>query len=180
MDEVTAFPLVRALKVDKAGDWQSQPLLQTDSKSWLETGGLKGEITFDEKSGDIKGPLTIGVTLTRELKNPAAKPGADAAKPDATKDEQKARTQRLVLIGDSDFLSDANLDALGNKQLGLNIVQWLAARDAQLNIDVPKAPDTALYLPNWATWLIGFGYVLVLPALLLGYGVTRWAVRRRA
>jgi ABC-type uncharacterized transport system involved in gliding motility auxiliary subunit len=200
LDAVTAFPLVRPLRTEAAGDWQAQPLLQTDDKSWLETGGMQGEISFDEKSGDVRGPLTIGVTLTREIKNAA--PAADTAgKPEADKKDSgkdvskdagdkteaakadegiKPRTQRVVLIGDSDFLSDANLDALGNKQLGLNLVQWLAARDAQLNIDVPKAPDTQLYLPGWAKWLIGFGYVLMLPVLLLGYGVTRWAIRRRA
>lgn len=186
LDTVTAFPLVRPLKSEAAGDWKSQPLLQTDDKSWLETGGMQGDISFDEKSGDVRGPLTIGVTLTREIKNATAAEKPAAGEPSAEKkdaagaDASKPKSQRVVLIGDSDFLSDANLDALGNKQLGLNLIQWLAARDAQLNIDVPKAPDTQLYLPGWATWLIGFGYVLVLPVLLLGYGVTRWAIRRRA
>ena len=96
----------------------------------------------------------------------------DAAKPEV-------RQQRVAVVGDSDFLADSNVSALGNKELGLNLVQWLASRDALLNIDVPKAPDTSLYLPGWATWLVVVGYTLVLPILLLGYGITRWVRRRR-
>ena len=52
--------------------------------------------------------------------------------------------------GDADFLANAYLGEVGNQQLGLNLVQWLASRDAQLNVDVPKAPDTSLLLPGWA------------------------------
>ena len=199
--DITAYPLTRALDWDKdaakAAGWDVLPLLTTNASAWLDTGKMEGAVKFDEKEGDKPGPLTIGLTLTRAIKAPAAteikatdtadkdaagKP-ADGKAADAKADEDKTaaqpRTQRVVLIGDSDFLSDANLPALGNKQLGLNIVQWLASRDAQLNIDVPKAPDSQLFLPGWATWVIGIGYTLLLPALLLGYGVTRWLVRRR-
>jgi len=181
--EITAYPLARALEYNKdaakTSGWNVQPLLTTNENAWLETGKMQGEIKFDEKDGDKPGPLNIGLTLTREIKTPATETVAsDAAKPDASK-PASPHTQRVVLIGDSDFLSDADLPALGNKQLGLNVIQWLASRDAQLNIDVPKAPDAQLFLPGWATWLIGLGYTFVLPALLLGYGVTRWLVRRR-
>ncbi|WP_028081098.1 GldG family protein [Solimonas soli] len=174
LDMVTAFPLARSLTVKAPQGWQAQPLLTTNEAAWLETGDIKsGAIALDDK--DIKGPLTIGATLTRQYQPQAAadaKPAADGA-------AEKAHPQRVALIGDADFLSDAYLDQLGNQQLGVNLVQWLASRDAQLNIDVPKAPDTALYLPGWATMAIAAGFVVVLPLLLLGFGVLRWAVRRR-
>ncbi|MDB5978560.1 MAG: hypothetical protein JWR07_5320, partial [Nevskia sp.] len=32
---------------------------------------------------------------------------------------------------------------------------------------------------GWTTWLVAVGYTLVLPVLLLGYGITRWVRRRR-
>lgn len=180
--EVTAFPLVRPLTFDKdaehAAGWEVLPLLQTSERSWLETGPMTGPITFDPKTGDKPGPLTIGLTLSRPAPAaPAAPPATAPAKPEAGK--PAARVQRVAIVGDSDFLSDANLSQLGNKQLGLNLLQWLASRDSLLNIDVPKAPDTALYLPGWATWLVVAGYTLALPLLLLGYGLTRWVRRRR-
>jgi ABC-type uncharacterized transport system involved in gliding motility auxiliary subunit len=215
LDLVTVFPLARALTFTKTGDWQWAPLLVTDAASWLDAGPLEGPVSFDAKRGDIKGPLTIGATLTREIKTPAAPeqpaqtPAAAQAKPakpataqpgkdnpsgdsptkqaqasgassSAPAEEPKSHTQRVVLVGDSDFLSNAWLGMQGNEELGIDIMQWLARRDAQLGINVPKAPDTDLYLPGWASLLIATGYTFVLPVLLLGYGVGRWLVRRRA
>ena len=84
-----------------------------------------------------------------------------------------------AVIGDSDFISNAYIGQLGNSQLGLNLAQWLASRDEQLNIDIPKAPDRALVIPSWGLTLIYVGFSFLLPALLLGFGVARWVVRRR-
>jgi len=181
--DVTAFPLVRPLTfdqdADRAAGWDVLPLLQTSERSWLETGPMQGPITFDPKTGDKPGPLLIGITLSRPAPQAAAPaaPATPLAKPEA--DKPAGRVQRVAVVGDSDFLADANLGQLGNKQLGLNLIQWLASRDSLLNIDVPKAPDTSLYLPGWATWLVVVGFTLVLPVLLLGYGLTRWVRRRR-
>lgn len=176
--EITAFPLARSLTWDKdavkAGGWNAQPLVETDETSWLETGKLDGPVSFDPKAGDLPGPLTLGLTLTRQHKDEGA-PG-----PDGKPTEGKARTQRVVLFGDSDFLADANLKALGNQRLGLNIVQWLASRDAQINVDIPKAPDITLRLPAWGFWILAASFTLLLPIGLLGFGVGRWIVRRRA
>ena len=166
LDLVTLFPLVRALDIKPTGDWKSQPMLVSTDDAWLETGDIdSGEVRYDGE--DLKGPLMIGATLTRSFQPPGA-----------AKDAQPL-LQRVALIGDADFLSDAYLDQLGNQQLALNVVQWLASRDAQLNIDVPAAPDTSLYLPGWATMTIAALFVVVLPLLLLGFGVTRWIIRRR-
>ncbi|HZR34066.1 MAG TPA: GldG family protein [Nevskia sp.] len=173
MAYVTAFPLARPLTydqdADRAAGWDVLPLLVTNEASWLETGSpASGTVTFDEKKGDKPGPLTLGITMSRKVN----------AAPDKDKTGE-SRTQRIAVVGDSDFLADAYLDQQGNKQLGINLMQWLASRDALLNVDVPKAPDTSLYLPGWATWLVVLGYTIVLPLLLLGYGITRWVRRRR-
>jgi len=178
------FPLARPFTWDqdalRTAGWDVLPLLQTNDSSWLETGNqTKGTIAFDEKAGDKPGPLTLGVTMSR-LAPAAAAPAPAAtplAKPEA--DKPAARQQRVAVVGDSDFLADGYLSAQGNKDLGINLLQWLASRDSLLNIDIPKAPDTTLYLPGWATWLVVIGYTVLLPLLLLGYGITRWVRRRR-
>jgi ABC-type uncharacterized transport system involved in gliding motility auxiliary subunit len=161
-DQVTLFPLVRALLFeDEDQGWQRQPLLVTSAASWLETGDITGgAVALDDD--DIPGPLLIGTTLTRSVGEGEA-----------------ARVQRVGLIGDVDFLSNLHLRDLGNQAFGLNLLQWLALRDAQLNIEIPRAPDTVVLLSPWAGRMIVIGFVLVLPALLLGFGVTRWALRRR-
>lgn len=173
MAYVTAFPLARPLTfdqdADRAAGWDVLPLLVTNENSWMKAGGPNdGPVQFDEKKGDKQGPLTLGITLSRKVSTAPDKETTGGS-----------RVQRVAVLGDSDFLADAYLDQQGNKQLGINILQWLASRDALLNIDIPKAPDTTLYLPGWATWLVVLGYTIVLPLLLLGYGITRWLRRRR-
>ncbi|MGB0955438.1 MAG: GldG family protein [Panacagrimonas sp.] len=173
LDQVTLFPLVRAIQTGPDSDWTASPLLTSSGEAWLETGAMDGEaVTFDPDAGDIGGPLNIGVTLTRMRAVPEAADDAESSEPSEAQ-------QRVILVGDADFLSDAGIGQLGNQQLGLNLIQWLAARDEQINIDVPSAPDTNLFLPDWATMLISAGFVIALPLLLLGAGVGRWAVRRR-
>lgn len=172
--ENALFPLVRGLSYKSTagappapGAWNAQPLLTTSDQAWLETGKLEGSLELNEAQGDTKGPLTLGVTLTRDAKVPAA--GADA----------KTLPQRIAVIGDSDFISNAYFGQLGNSLLGLNLAQWLASRDEQLNIDIPKAPDRALVLPGWGLYAIYVGFAFLLPAGLLAFGVTRWMIRRR-
>ena len=82
-------------------------------------------------------------------------------------------------MGDSDWLSNAVLGQAGNGKLALNLLRWLVSRDEQLGIDVPKVPDASLDLSPNATLAIALGFLILLPLLLLGFGVTRWLVRRR-
>lgn len=176
LEMVTLFPLVRSLKSGGAEGWTAQPMLQTSEAAWLETGDIEsGRVALDPT--DIPGPLTIGLTLTRQFK--PATPAAEQAEGEQAEAASATRPQRVALVGDADFLSDAYIGELGNQQLGLNIVQWLASRDAQLNIDIKKAPDTSLYLPGWATITVSAVFILLLPLALVGFGVTRWIVRRR-
>lgn len=106
---------------------------------------------------------------------------ASTAKPPAVKPilHDKIKEQRVVMIGDADFLSNGNVNVLGNRDLGVDVINWLASRDNSLNISIPVAPDRNLYLPGWVRWLISFGYIIILPLLLILFGVARWVVRHR-
>jgi ABC-type uncharacterized transport system involved in gliding motility auxiliary subunit len=182
MAYVTVFPLVRPLNWDKDADraagWDVMPLIEANENSWLETKmDLKGPVTFDEKAGDKSGPLTLGLTMSRQVKAPADKDAKPDAAPGAKPGE--SRTQRVAVLGDSDFLADGYLGEAGNKQLGINLLQWLASRDALLNIDVPKAPDASLSLSGSTALLLMGLFFPLLPLALLGYGITRWVRRRR-
>ena len=168
-------PLTWDQNADKAAGWDVQPLLETNDHAWEKMGPLKGEITLDAKAGDKQGPLTLGLTLSR----PAPAPAAAKDKPADAGDQAAARTQRIAVVGNSEFLADNDLAAYGNENFGVNLVQWLASRDSQLNVEVPKAPDTELVMSGLESWLVLLVFAIVLPLLLLGYGIGRWLKRRR-
>lgn len=160
----TLFPAATSVDMDKDSGWQADEFLKTLPRSWLETGTLEGEVNYDPKHGDRLGPLAIGVALTRMLKAPKG----------GTPSEQ-----RVVITGDGDFLSNAYIGNGGNLQLGLNIFNWLAHDDSYISINPRPAPDLTLILTPLAQGVIGFGFLLALPLLLLASGIGVWLRRRR-
>jgi ABC-type uncharacterized transport system involved in gliding motility auxiliary subunit len=154
---VTLYPHAAALEYAEAGPWKSTPLLNTLSRSWNETGLLQGEIERNEEQGELAGPLTIGVTLEREV---------------------EGRQQRILVIGDGDFLSNSFLGNSGNLDLGLNAFRWLSGDDRLLNIPARTAPDRNLELSPTAGAFISLGFLFVLPLLFLATGLLVWWRRR--
>lgn len=154
----TLFPGTVALVPRAPKDWRTQDFLQTGPRAWSESGALTDKIKFD-KDRDIPGPLTFGVALTHKLEN---------------------SEQRVAVIGDGDFLSNAFLGNGGNLDLGFNLVNWAASDDSHLNLPARIAPDLRLDLSQPAQLVIALGFLIVLPLLLVGAGVFIWWRRRRA
>lgn len=167
----TLFPLAGGLRAETAGAWRATTLLETLSNTWLESGKVSGKITYDE-GADVPGPVTIGLALSRPLPGAVGEDaGVDAA--------AGAATQRAVVIADGDFLSNGFLGLGGNLQLALNVVNWLSSDDALIDIPARTAPDLSLELSRTSTAVVGFGFLLLLPALLFGSGLFIWFRRRR-
>jgi len=164
METVTVFPEAVALELNDTGTWDSLPLLLTLERSWTELGKLEGDISFDPGTDERAGPLAIGVVLTRAK---------------TTGGEQEASEQRVIVIGDGDFLSNTYLGNAGNLDLGLNVTHWLSHDETLIDINVKSAPDTSLVLGNISRAIIGLGFLFGLPAVLLISGLVIWLRRRR-
>ncbi len=166
LNTVTVFPEAAALETSDTGSWIATPLLATLERSWTELGELEGQIQFDADTDERAGPLEIGVVLTR-------------AQPAENTDPATAAEQRIMVIGDGDFLSNTYLGNAGNLGLGLNLVHWLSHDDSSIDIRVVSAPDTTLELGRIAQAVIGLGFLIGLPLALLFSGIVIWLRRRR-
>ena len=167
---ITVFPEAAALEIRDDPHWQATPILSTLARSWTELGELKGEIQFDKNTDERAGPLDIGVALTST--EPSSGESTDAS-------DTPPHGQRVIVMGDGDFLSNTYLGNAGNLDLGLDMVRWLSHDDAFIDIRVKAAPDTTLELGRIAQAVIGLGFLIGLPLLLLGSGVVIWLRRRR-
>ncbi|MGD8378274.1 MAG: Gldg family protein [Gammaproteobacteria bacterium] len=174
---MSLFPRAVGLQNDDTSGWTADRFLRTLPRSWEETGKLEGEVSLDVKSGDVAGPITIGLDLTRSLAKAGSKNKDD--KVTAAKSDGKGAQQRVVVIGDGDFLSNAYLNNGGNLQLGLNIVNWLSNSGSGLSINVRSAPDLTLNLSRTEQGIISGFFYLLLPLFMIGAGVTIWLRRRR-
>ena len=155
---LTLYPYTSALKGKDSATWIQTPLLSTLERAWNETGEIRGEVQRDTGQGEQAGPLTIGIALERRLND---------------------REQRILVVGDGDFLSNAFLGNGGNLDLGINLIRWLASDDQLLNIPAHTAQDIRLELSPVTGAVIGIGFLVVLPLLFIITGTWIWLRRRK-
>jgi ABC-type uncharacterized transport system involved in gliding motility auxiliary subunit len=162
------FPQTAALAQLADAHWDVKSILRSSAKSWNETGRIPkaGEnadtIRQDADAGEIPGPLDLGFALSRVSPRP------------------DKREQRVVVIGDGDFLSNAYLGNGGNREFGQRVFDWLLGDDAQIAIADKSAPDRELNLSQAALTALALGFLLALPLLLaLSGGLIWWRRRRR-
>ncbi|WP_430391709.1 GldG family protein [Dyella sp. 20L07] len=159
----TLFPQVSALAVATHTDWQIAPFLRSSAQSWTEFKPIdnveSSSIQYDATAGELKGPLDFGFALSR------LSPSPDKAE------------QRVVVIGDGDFLSNTFLGNGGNRALGERIFDWLLGDDALVNLPPRGAPDRVLQINQAQLSAVTLGFLVVLPLLLLGLG--GWIAWRR-
>jgi ABC-type uncharacterized transport system involved in gliding motility auxiliary subunit len=173
---LTLYPRVAGLDYEARDNWTITPFLQSIERSWLEKGPLQNTIRFDE-GVDIQGPIKVGLALNRELK-PAEAADKDKKTAEDTSKE-KPKTQRVVVMGDGDFISNAFLGNQGNQAMGENIINWLTHDDSFIDIPPATAPDAKLAVEQNTMIMLGFLYLLVIPLLLIGSGVFIWLRRRK-
>jgi hypothetical protein len=155
----TAFPNARRIAVnDDAKVWRPTPLVSVAQEGWVETGPLDAEVSFD-KARDIRGPVTVVTALERDL---------------------DGKVQRIVVSGSGDFLANTYAGLLGNIDLGINLVNWLAGDEGLITLEPRSRIDANLELSR--SWLvfIALTFLIVLPAAFLFTGGMIWWRRRRA
>ncbi|QKT04199.1 GldG family protein [Ectothiorhodospiraceae bacterium 2226] len=168
---LTLFPQARGVLHLGHEEWQATTLARSTERAWGEMGPLEGELRFDPSS-DVPGPLVIGLALARPLPEDAdAALDAEAPEP---RDEQ-----RIAVLGDGDFASNAFLYNQGNLDLANNIMNWLAHADTFIDIPARSAPDTQITLGSTTWALLGLVFLLVMPLGLIGTGTWIWWRRRR-
>jgi ABC-type uncharacterized transport system involved in gliding motility auxiliary subunit len=99
-------------------------------------------------------------------------------------DDGTRRPGRLVVVGDADFASDAYLDLLGNRDLALNAVAWLAGEEALAGERAKRVPEvirplSPLVLTERQARAIFLAGVVVEPGAVLGVGLVLVGLRRR-
>jgi ABC-type uncharacterized transport system involved in gliding motility auxiliary subunit len=163
----TLFPeahQVTAIGNDENG-WKVSNLVEVAPNGWLITGKLVKDAKpeFNEKT-DKRGPINIGVALERIY----GKKG-----------------QRVVVMGNANFLSNTFITNGGNLDLGVNIVNWLAGDDQLITIQPMPLKDINVTIPDSDTgrlvaWLVFHGFQYFLPLAMMVAGFYFWWKRRKA
>jgi ABC-type uncharacterized transport system involved in gliding motility auxiliary subunit len=171
---ITVYPVTAALEISEETDFVPAELLKSASQSWTETGPIAGKIVFDADGDEKQGPIAFAYALTR----PSTSSGQDSHE-SSRRAQGKTIEQRIVVVGDGDFLSNAYIGNVGNLDMGLRMINWLIHDDRFINIPAKIASDKRLQLSQISVAIIGFGFLLVIPLLLMGTGVYIWRKRKQ-
>lgn len=167
------FPQAAGLDIAPKPGWSVDAFVQSMPRSWLETGKIEGAVKYNEAS-DVSGPLPLGFAITRAT----GKPGDDG-KPGEEGEDKPQHQQRIIVLGDGDFLSNTYLGLLGNQAMGESIFNWLSHDDNFIEIPPNVAPDSKVVATEMQMAILGIVFILLLPALLIGSGFFIWLRRRK-
>jgi ABC-type uncharacterized transport system involved in gliding motility auxiliary subunit len=148
------------------------------AEGWAE----EQKLLYDPKT-DKKGPFVVAVVV--EPQAPQKRNQSDDKPPKSQ--EKKADPEKpqanpqsyLAVFGDADFAADQFFNQLGNSDLFLNTVNFLAAEEKQIIIRKDDKKLEPLTLTRWKTFIVFFISVILMPLAMLAAGLVVY-FRRRA
>jgi ABC-type uncharacterized transport system involved in gliding motility auxiliary subunit len=152
---ITIYPQARQIEAIESEEWRARPLIEVAPRGCVKTGKLEGRC---DQNRDIIGPITIARAFERQVGD---------------------RAQRVVVVGNGNFLSNAFIGNGGNRDLGVNIVNWLAGDDRMIVIQPREAADTQIDIDRFTLYLIAFCFLIALPLAFMITGLAIWWRRRR-
>ena len=152
---ITIYPRARQIEAIDSDEWRARPLIEVAPRGCIKTGRLEGRC---DKTREIMGPITIARAFERTVGD---------------------RQQRVVVVGNGNFLSNAFIGNGGNRDLGVNVVNWLAGDDRMIVIQPRAALDTQIDIDQLTLYLIAFCFLIAAPLAFMITGVAIWWRRRR-
>jgi ABC-type uncharacterized transport system involved in gliding motility auxiliary subunit len=155
-DQATGFPIVRSMQVSNGDKTMVSALFSTSDEA-VATENLK------DPNVNVK----------------AAKPGARILAAAGTYTSGKENGNgRFVVVGTSRWIGNGFLTFNGNRDLYLNMLNWLSSDEDLISIRPKDPEDRRLNMnPRQATMLF-YGSVVLLPLAIIVAGVGVWWKRR--
>ena len=152
-----AFPIARSLAVKNGEKTTVEKLFETSDDSFATANLASSEIRAS--SSDKKGPLTLAAAGTYNL-------GKDNT------------NGRFVVVGSSSWVANSYLRIAGNRDLILNMMNWLSADEDLISIRPKEPEDRRLNMTRNQMTLVFYASVLAIPLLILAAGLSVWWRRR--
>jgi ABC-2 type transport system permease protein len=121
-----------------------------------------GTVTFSAQDGDVRGPITTAVSLTRKI---------------------NGKEQRIVVTGDADFMSNVELNRFNmrtaNFAFNTALFSWLSYGEFPIDASRPDPKDVKGNVSVDQVDRLRIIYVWILPALLAAAGAVLLIRRKR-
>jgi len=154
----TAFPIARSVEVKSTEKTSPEKLFSTSSNSFA-TSNLSSPSIEINPARDKKGPLALAAAGTYNT----GKEGSQG---------------RFVVVGSAGWVSNNILRFNGNRDLFLNMMNWLSSDEDLISIRPKEPEDRRLTMTARQMKLVFYTSVVLLPLMALIAGVGVWWRRR--
>ena len=154
----SALPLARSLEVKSADKVTVDKLFSTSSSSYA-TSSLSSRAISINPARDKKGPLTLAAAGTYNT-------------------GQADKQGRFVVVGSSSWVSDYIAPFNGNRDLAMNMMNWLSSDEDLISIRPKEPEDRRLTLSRAQMTTVFYSSVVGLPLLVIFAGLGVWWRRR--
>jgi len=158
----TAFPLVRSLDV-KPGDKTSVEKLVSTTKASIAATNLNlssGSMQMPKGDTQSYAVAAAGTFRTGQQKDGQAVEG------------------RFVVAGSSDFIANYALGFAGNRDLALNMLNWLSSDEDLISIRPKDPEDRRIQLTRSQMLMVRMVSQFMIPLLVIMLGIMVWWRRR--
>jgi ABC-type uncharacterized transport system involved in gliding motility auxiliary subunit len=164
-DIATFFPMAQTVSINEDKTRGSLNLAKTSDNSWAKRSGMLDEnnLEFDEATG-VAGPLNvISVTSIPQAQDQSVETDVASDNPE--------RAGKIVVVGDSNFVSNSYIQMAGNRDLFLNMVNWLAEEHLLISIRKKEPGLSPVTLTAVEGRMVFWVCVIILPSLIMLLGV---------
>ncbi len=145
--------------------WKVKQLVEVAPNGWLSQQAIDKNASIDfDAATDKRGPINIGVAMERKF-------------------EEKG--QRVIVMGNANFLANTFITNGGNLDLGINMVNWLVGDDSLITIQPMPLKDINVRIPETSmgvaiAWTVFHTFQFFIPIAMLIAGFYLWWKRKKA
>ncbi|MBI4891717.1 MAG: GldG family protein [Acidobacteria bacterium] len=158
----SAFPLVRSLEAAPGANTSVEKLISTSDNSIAATNLNLTTGSLQMPKGDTK---SFTVAAAGSYRTGQQKDGNNVE-------------GRFVVVGSSDFTANYALAFGGNRDLSLNIINWLSSDEDLISIRPKDPEDRRIQLTGGQMMLVRTVSQFVIPLIIIALGLMVWWRRR--
>jgi ABC-type uncharacterized transport system involved in gliding motility auxiliary subunit len=156
-DVPTGFPIARSIQIKNGAKTTVEKLFETSDNSFATTNLASAQIK--QSANDKKGPLILAAAGTY---NSGGENG----------------NGRFIVVGSSSWVANSFLRFNGNRDLFLNMLNWLSSDEDLISIRPKEPTDRRLNVARRQIELMFYSSVVMIPLLIVAAGVGVWWRRR--
>lgn len=156
------MPGAAAISVLEKTSFKVSPLLATDpALSWNKQGKIlpdSADIAYQPENGDVRKVFSTAVALTREVNR---------------------KEQRIIVTGDADFMSSAEMYRYANADFTLSFFGWFTYAEFPIDTSRPVSTDNRLNMTDSGFSALKILFLGVLPGMVLLFAIIFLMRRKR-